>query len=236
MADLDGLKEEDLVRDGPVPVYKQISDWLADKISSGDLQPGDPVPSEAQLARHYKIARSTARRVAEDLRDQDLVYTRQGQGTFVGPPDTIHKRRKLTKYQQIAEAIIERIVTGKIQPGRPIPSEKMLIQEFGVAKATARQAVEQLAAEGWTNTVPQRGTFVLGPDGWPRPPAPGAIIQPDSGKRSAADDTDPTDADPADTAPANPADADPITGEPAEATSAASNAEEVDPGKNNKEG
>ncbi|MFB9967029.1 GntR family transcriptional regulator [Sinosporangium siamense] len=180
MVDQDGLTEEQLVRNGPIPVYKQISDWIAGQIASGQLVPGDPVPSEAELAERYNIARSTARRVAEDLRDQDLVYTRQGQGTFVGRPDSPHKRRKLTKYQRIAEALIERILSGKIQPGRPTPSEKLLMQEFGVAKATARQAVDLLETEGWTHTVPQRGTYVREPSAWPRSPEGDTNHKPDA--------------------------------------------------------
>ncbi|MEO3857712.1 GntR family transcriptional regulator [Acrocarpospora sp. B8E8] len=42
--------------------------------------------------------------------------------------------------------------------------------EFGVAKATIRQAIASLRTEGWVITVPYRGTFAAPPHLWPEPP------------------------------------------------------------------
>ncbi|WP_433224305.1 GntR family transcriptional regulator [Dactylosporangium sp. CS-047395] len=63
-------------------------------------------------------------------------------------------------YVQIADIIQQRIEAGELQPNRPIPSELALQQEFGVARGTARRAVELLRERGLVFTVPQRGTFV----------------------------------------------------------------------------
>jgi DNA-binding transcriptional MocR family regulator len=41
-------------------------------------------------------------------------------------------------YVQIADAIAARIASGELAPGRPIPSETSLRQEFGVASETVR--------------------------------------------------------------------------------------------------
>ncbi|MFF5082320.1 GntR family transcriptional regulator [Actinoplanes sp. NPDC000266] len=46
-------------------------------------------------------------------------------------------------------------------PNRPIPSETALVQEFGIARGTARHAVELLRERGLVATIPGRGTFVL---------------------------------------------------------------------------
>ncbi|MBB5964642.1 GntR family transcriptional regulator [Planomonospora venezuelensis] len=53
-----------LDREGPIPVYKQIAEEIHARIQSGDLGPGEAVPSEAELEIQYDIARTTARRVA----------------------------------------------------------------------------------------------------------------------------------------------------------------------------
>lgn len=66
-------------------------------------------------------------------------------------------------YQQIAEIIAARIRAGDLQPRRPIPSEAQLVQEFGVARDTARAAVAYLREQGLVYTVPRRGTYVSPP-------------------------------------------------------------------------
>lgn len=159
-----------LDRDGPVPIYKQVAELIHARIESGELKPGEPVPSEAQLEADYEIARTTARRVARELREQGVAYTIQGEGTFVGEPGIPRAPRKTPLYQKIAEEIAARIRRGDIAPNRPIPSEKALMKEYGVAKVTARQAVAHLREQGWAFTVPYRGTYVSAKDKWPPSP------------------------------------------------------------------
>ncbi|MCF6470051.1 GntR family transcriptional regulator [Nonomuraea sp. MG754425] len=150
-----------------MPIYKQVADLVRDQIERGELKAGDPVPSEATLEKTYDIARTTARRVARELREQGLAYTIQGEGTFVGPPGTPRSPRKLPVYQKIAAEIIERIQRGEIPPNRAIPGEKAMMRQYGVAKVTARQAVSHLRDLGWVFTVPYRGTYVADPEKWP---------------------------------------------------------------------
>jgi len=63
-------------------------------------------------------------------------------------------------YQQIAAILRARIESGELTPRRPIPSESTLMQEFGVARETARKAVRLLAHQGLVFTVQGRGTYV----------------------------------------------------------------------------
>jgi len=63
-------------------------------------------------------------------------------------------------YLQLVEILTERIERGEWPPNRPIPSELQLVQEFGVARGTARRAVAVLRERGLVFTVPQRGTYV----------------------------------------------------------------------------
>ncbi|WP_082310467.1 winged helix-turn-helix domain-containing protein [Nonomuraea sp. SBT364] len=158
-----------LDREGPVPIYKQVADLIREQIERGELKAGDPVPSEARLEKDYEIARTTARRVARELREQGMAYTIQGEGTFVGRPGGPRSARKVPLYQAIANEIAERIQRGDIPPNRAIPGEKAMMQQFGVAKVTARQAVAHLREQGWVFTVPYRGTFVSPSDKWPTP-------------------------------------------------------------------
>ena len=47
--------------------------------------------------------------------------------------------------------------------GAPAPSERELVQRFGVARMTVRQAMDALVSEGLLERMPGRGTFVARP-------------------------------------------------------------------------
>jgi len=61
---------------------KQQVDWF---IASGQLQPGDILPSVRQVANHYGININTVRSAYQKLEAEGLVETRQGVGTRVLP-------------------------------------------------------------------------------------------------------------------------------------------------------
>ena len=54
------------------PLYVQLADVIAQKIASGELAPDRPIPSENHLADEYGVARLTARRAAQELRERGL--------------------------------------------------------------------------------------------------------------------------------------------------------------------
>lgn len=65
------------------PLYTQLADIIAGKITSGELAPDRPIPSENHLADEYGVARLTARRAAQELRERGLIVTVRGKGSFV---------------------------------------------------------------------------------------------------------------------------------------------------------
>ncbi|MFD5252854.1 GntR family transcriptional regulator [Streptomyces bobili] len=65
------------------PLYVQLADVVAAKIESGELAPDRPIPSENHLADEYGVARLTARRAAQELRERGLIITVRGKGSFV---------------------------------------------------------------------------------------------------------------------------------------------------------
>jgi GntR family transcriptional regulator len=66
------------------------------------------------------------------------------------------------KYGVLAEAMRQRIQRGTWGPGQCIPSLHELAESFGVARLTARQAVQVLVQEGLLQAEQGRGTFVSG--------------------------------------------------------------------------
>ena len=65
------------------PLYVQAHDRLLALIDSGDLLPGDRLPSEELLARQLGIARATLREALRLLEDEGTIIRRHGVGTFV---------------------------------------------------------------------------------------------------------------------------------------------------------
>ena len=73
------------------PPYKQIADQLRVAIDRGELAPGDQLPSEAALMRHYDVARMTARQAIQELRSEGRVVAEQGRGVFVRLPAPVRR-------------------------------------------------------------------------------------------------------------------------------------------------
>lgn len=71
-------------------------------------------------------------------------------------PDRV--RPAVRKHVQVRE-YVRGLIDGA-EPGSSAPSERELVQRFGVARMTVRQALDALVAEGLLERVPGRGTFV----------------------------------------------------------------------------
>lgn len=65
------------------PIYEQISTQLKNAIISGELKPGDKLPSIRQLASDLRISVITTKRSYQDLEAEGFVETVQGKGSFV---------------------------------------------------------------------------------------------------------------------------------------------------------
>ena len=80
-----------------------------------------------------------------------------------GRTDRIDPIAPVPPYQQIAQILRRRIGAGQYQPDTHIPTESEIVEEFEVARTTARRAVAFLREEGLIYTVPNRGSYVTRP-------------------------------------------------------------------------
>jgi GntR family transcriptional regulator len=69
-------------------------------------------------------------------------------------------RSAVSRYIQLATLFRRRIEQGAWKPGAQIPTVDELAVECGVARATIRQALDQLEAEGLIDRFRAKGTFV----------------------------------------------------------------------------
>jgi GntR family transcriptional regulator len=64
-------------------------------------------------------------------------------------------------YQQIASILRAKIESGELPADRRVPSESTLMQDYGVARETARKAIRLLVADGLVYVVQGRGAYVV---------------------------------------------------------------------------
>jgi GntR family transcriptional regulator len=74
----------------PVPNYSLVEHYLRDRIRSGELKPGDPIPPEIQLAQEFRISRMTVRQALAGLVYDGLIVRYRRRGSFVAEPRLEH--------------------------------------------------------------------------------------------------------------------------------------------------
>lgn len=72
-----------LNRQGPTPVFEQITHWMREKIQSGEWADDHKLMSETDLASRLNVSRGTLRKAIESLISEKLLVRIHGKGTFV---------------------------------------------------------------------------------------------------------------------------------------------------------
>ena len=67
----------------PRPIYEQITAQIKKTIISGELKPGDALPSMRFLAKELRISVITTKRAYEELERSGFIETVAGKGSFV---------------------------------------------------------------------------------------------------------------------------------------------------------
>jgi GntR family transcriptional regulator len=65
------------------PLYRQIKNLITHSLQTGEWKPGEPIPSEVELAQRYEVSQGTVRKAIDELAAENLLMRRQGKGTFV---------------------------------------------------------------------------------------------------------------------------------------------------------
>ena len=72
------------------------------------------------------------------------------------------KRRDIALYQQLDVILRDQISDGRLRPGDRLAPETDLCNQYGVSRATVRQALEALERDGLIERTAGRGTFLRG--------------------------------------------------------------------------
>ncbi|MFL7870324.1 MAG: GntR family transcriptional regulator [Anaerolineales bacterium] len=79
------------------PIYTQIVEQVKQRVLSGELKPGDQLPTVRALALELRVNFNTVARAYRLLDEAGIISTQQGRGTFildVPPPERTDKLRQ----------------------------------------------------------------------------------------------------------------------------------------------
>ncbi len=79
------------------PLYQQIKSLILQSLHAGEWKPGEPIPSEIELAARFRVSQGTVRKAIDELAAENLVVRRQGKGTFVATHAEQHVQYRFLK-------------------------------------------------------------------------------------------------------------------------------------------
>lgn len=152
------------------PLYRQIGATILQQIQSGQLRPGEQLPSELALCESYGVNRLTLRQAITELQRLGAVEIRRGIGTFVAsPPDLVEVVATVPVREQHSDSTHDALVAGDAArhalaaaPLRPVEER---IEAVGPASGAA--GAEAAAHLGLPIEVLQRLDTVMFRDGKP---------------------------------------------------------------------
>ena len=77
--------------DAAKPIYEQIIEEIKKMVVRGELEPGDKLPSQREMARKVEVNPNTIQRAYREMENMKLVETKRGLGTFIKEDNKVIK-------------------------------------------------------------------------------------------------------------------------------------------------
>lgn len=78
--------------------YRQVTEWIQNRIATGELNRGDQIESENDISRTFGISRQTVRHALGLLEQQGILTRIQGSGTFVRDEQAEQEEKKMLSH------------------------------------------------------------------------------------------------------------------------------------------
>lgn len=94
-----------------IPIYLQIVEQIRQRVSTGELRPGDQLPTVRQMATELRINFNTVARAYRMLDETGLISTQQGRGTYIweGPNEETLKQLKKKSLEELTRNYLDEI-------------------------------------------------------------------------------------------------------------------------------
>jgi GntR family transcriptional regulator len=105
------------IQDNGVPIYVQIRDQVLRAIGSGDLRPGEQLPTMRQMAVNLKVDLNTVRHAYDELEQTGAIVILRARGTYVAErPPPVDSARQAKRIQELAHQAIALASSAGIDP------------------------------------------------------------------------------------------------------------------------
>jgi len=112
------------------PIYEQIASQIKNMIVTGELKPGDALPSMRLLAKELRISVITTKRAYEELERDGFIESVMGKGSYVAAQNReLIREEHLRKVEEYMEKAVERARLANISLEELIEIMTMLYQE-----------------------------------------------------------------------------------------------------------
>lgn len=98
-------------------MFRRIADDLRARIESGELGPGQQLPTQLELVDQYEVARMTVRQALNELVNEGLVISRRPQGLFVRDRKRMAYRPQ-SEFHRPPSDVMDRFMAAITQEGR----------------------------------------------------------------------------------------------------------------------
>jgi len=124
------------------PNYVRVETYLRDRIRSGALQPGDPIPPESELVQRFGISRMTVRQALSRLVYDGLIERHQGRGSFVAEPRLEHTKPFLSFEEEMRARGASPSIT--LLAMRTEPAEGKVAESLALPEGASVTVLERL--------------------------------------------------------------------------------------------
>lgn len=133
-------------------VFDDIISQLRERLKSGQLRPGDRLPSERELAEHFSVSRNTVREALRMLEIAGLVKIKKGAtgGAFIADGDPAVVSRSLADMLTLSSFTLTDLLEVRLWTGAVIARvacERGTEADFDALEANIRQA--EALADDW---------------------------------------------------------------------------------------
>lgn len=138
----------DLDRNGPVPLYFQVSQLFEQAILTGQLAPGDRLENEVAICERLGLSRPTVRKAIEELVGKGMLVRRRGLGTQVVHGQVTRGVELTSLYDDLVRAGKKPIT--KILDLSVVEANALVAQQLGVAIGDDVLFIHRLRSTGKT--------------------------------------------------------------------------------------
>lgn len=85
---------------GSMPLYRQIADYIRQKVDDGEWPVGSQIPTEQKLCAQFNVSRITVVKALERLVEEGILIREQGKGTFVSLPELSYESMELLSFTE----------------------------------------------------------------------------------------------------------------------------------------